>query len=245
MEAYTNNDLEFLLNLAIKASLQAGEYIVSNRPAMITTKSHAYDLVTEHDQAAEIIIREILSESKIDILGEELGGIRKYDLTWVIDPIDGTNNFVTGSPMVGVNIALFVMGEPILAVTCLPFLKELYTCIKGKGVSFNGVLLSDLPKVPASYVPVVLTNSDPLSKSKYPSRLIGAASVELAWCARGIFAAVAYEGVQPWDVAPGILFIRELGGTAKVRGSFGNVFESGVIIGNLHTVKELYSTIEN
>ena len=244
MNKFTDIELSIFLDLAVKASLNAGKYIVNNVPKQIGFKSSQYDLVTEQDTASEKIIREILSQSKIDILGEELGGSKEYSLTWVIDPIDGTNNFVTGSPLVGINIALFSDGEPIIGVTYLPFLDELYTAIKGQGVIYNNKPLPMLLPSPANYIPVIMNNTDPLIVANYPKRLIGASSVELAWCARGIFSAVAYEETQPWDVAPGILFIRELGGEAKSRVSDQNIFENGVLVGNIKVVNELMSLID-
>jgi myo-inositol-1(or 4)-monophosphatase len=245
MSTFTAIELSNLLDLAVKASLNAGKYIVSNVPIQIGFKSSQYDLVTEHDTASEKIIREILSHSNLSILGEELGGSREFSLTWVIDPIDGTNNFVTGSPLVGINIALFSGGEPIIGVTYLPFLDELYTSIKGQGVIFNNKPLPMILPSPANYLPIIMNHTDPLIVANYPKRLIGASSVELAWCARGIFAGVAYEETQPWDVAPGILFIRELGGEAKCRVIGQSIFENGAIVGNKKVVNELMGLIDN
>lgn len=241
MHNFSDKDLSDFLELAEKAALAAGKYIICSVPQKVSYKSSQYDLVTEHDTASEIIIREILSYSNIKILGEELGGSREYSLTWVIDPIDGTNNFITGSPLVGVNIALFIEGEPIIGVTYLPFLDELYTAIKGKGVLFNKNYLPMLEPSPANYLPIIVSSNDPLSLASYPKRLIGASSVELAWCARGIFGAVAYEETHPWDVAPGILFLKELGGAALARVTGGNIFENGAIVGNKKIVNELLS----
>ena len=235
----TSDQLTSLLTLAVKAATMAGEYIFTNRPKDISTKAHAFDLVTEQDSYVEKMLREVLEPTLIPILGEELGGNRDFTSLWVLDPIDGTNNFVIGSPLVGVNIALFENNEVILAVTYLPFLKEIYTSVRGQGVYFNGNKLPLLPIEPPSYLPIIVTDDDPLAKLGYPKRLLGAASVELAWCAKGSFSAVTYQNVEPWDVAPGVLFIEEVGGLVIPRELGKDIYQNGVILGNRNVVVEL------
>lgn len=207
-------ELTALLALAELAGKKAGDFILKNRPRDINFKSSEHDLVTECDKAVETIIRGVLESSGISILGEEFGGQTDLTQSWVIDPIDGTYNFVKGSSLVGSNIALIIEEEPVLALTNLPYLNEIYTSIRGSGVFFNG---AKLPKFDSE--PPQRPLNIGLSTNRSTTRLLGAASVELAWFARTIFSEVKYDKVAPWDVAPGILFTKELGGFITSTGS--------------------------
>lgn len=208
---YTHNqEIQSLLNLAIDASREAGKLITFNRPSQINAKSSEFDLVTELDRKAESIIRDILESTSIAILGEEYGGSKDLTDTWVIDPIDGTYNFVKGSPLVGTNIALIRDNQPILAVTNLPFLNEIYTSVKGSGVYYNDFKLE---RDSFSALEFEMKVGPGFNRSTW--RILGAASVELAWLSRGIFTEVHYTKVAPWDVAPGILFTTEMGGSVS------------------------------
>ena len=201
----TNQDLIEYLELATQAATEAGAYIREIRPKNIEEKLSPADLVTECDRASELLIRDFLQPTGIAILGEELGGSENLDKTWVIDPIDGTYNFIKGSPLVGVNIALIIDDQPVIGVTYLPYLEELYSSLRGHGVFFNGEVL---PKLKES-LPLEIGGSTETARS------LGAASVELAWFARGIFTSVSYDRVKPWDIAPGALFGTELGATVS------------------------------
>jgi len=239
MSKYTSEELTQLLEVAVSAAKTAGEYITSNRPKEFSSKAHQNDIVTEMDVKAEQLIFSILESTKIPFLGEE--SATKVDLsnTWVVDPIDGTLNFLTNSPLVGVNIALFKNNEPLLAVTYLPFLKELYTSIRGKGVYFNEKKLPKLKMKGEQHLPVFLDHADIMNSHGYPVRSLGAASVEMAWVARGLAGGVSYAKIKPWDVAPGILFIQELSGVVVPRFLDKSIFLDSIIAGNITVVNTL------
>ena len=220
-------------NLALHAAETAAELMMSKRPEKVETKTHLADLVTELDREIEMRIRGILQTSGYEILGEEFGGDKDLvKKTWVIDPIDGTLNYISGSKLFGFNLALIENQEVVLGLTYLPALEERYVCIKGEGLYFNGELLPQLAEERDSFLPLVVNENDYLSGKYHPTRNLGAASVELAWTARGIHQATAYENIKPWDVAPGILFNLEMGNIVESRTTGGSVYWDSVIIGS-------------
>jgi len=225
-------------NLAIHAAETATELMMSKRPKLVESKAHLADLVTELDREIEIVVRTILKTSGYEILGEEFGGDKTLaKRTWVIDPIDGTLNYISGSKLFGFNLALMENQEVLLGVTYLPALDERYVSIKGEGLKYNGELLPKLAVERDPFLPLVVNENDYLSGKYHPTRNLGAASVELAWTARGIHQATAYEKATPWDVAPGILFNLEMGNVVQSRTTEGSIYWDSVIIGSPSHVK--------
>src|SRR6056297_3496811 len=129
---------------ALKAAKKAGQYILKNfhqvKKKDIKTKDNFAGLATKIDKTAEKIIKKIIIEKYPDhnILGEESGQSHKNsDYTWVIDPLDGTHNYLMGNPLFCTAIALTYKNEVILGVIYAPYLKELYWAEKGKGAYLN------------------------------------------------------------------------------------------------------------
>ena len=112
--------MERLLNIALEASGAAYKHINQAEYAKLESKSHLTDYVTNLDRESEAVIREHLAKTGIPVLGEEFGGEIDLEYTWVVDPIDGTHNFITNTPLFGINIALFKDGEVVLGHTLLP-----------------------------------------------------------------------------------------------------------------------------
>ncbi len=185
------------------------------------------DLVSDTDTASELAIRDALAESSPDLafFGEESGGERG-EVGWFVDPLDGTTNFVHGFPVVGVSIALVAAGEPVVAVVDAPLLGDTYWARRGGGAFCNGrpIRVSERPPARAvcatgfpfrakrdrlePYLPVF----ERALREFEDLRRAGAASLDLAWTAAGVFDGYFEPALATWDVAAGGLLVREAGG---------------------------------
>jgi len=191
----------------------------------------AGDYVTEVDRASERAIVEVLRDrTGLPTVGEEEGG-REAERYWVIDPLDGTTNFVHGLPVVGVSVALVERGRPVAGVVAAPFLGDVYAGARGEGAEVR-------PSSGGSARPLRVSERDPDAavvgtgtpfrhKEVLPRYLAmfgealrtfedlrrpGAASLDLAWTAAGVFDGFFELGLSAWDVAAGGLLIEEAGG---------------------------------
>ena len=204
-----------------------GRFAVSG-PQDIRSKS-AFDLVTEVDVNIEKYLTDaILATFPGDkIHAEEMSSTQEITgRTWVIDPIDGTNNFAHDIPTFGIQCCLFDGGEPRMAVIWLPCQDELYTAIEGQGCWLNGKKVTVDKAVTADTAVISVGDfthkSDRLAALQYKAvgylyprvsklRMYGAASVDYAWFVSGRLAATIFTTRNLWDIAPGILLSQEAG----------------------------------
>lgn len=223
-----------MLNTAVKAARKAGAII--NRASLdldlvrVTTKGHA-DFVTEIDKAAEQAIIETLSQAYPDhgFLGEETGAHRPpgaADYTWIIDPIDGTTNFIHGFPQYAVSIGCMHGGQITQGVIYDPSRNDLFTATRGRGAFLNDRrlrvskrdLLKDsligtgFPFRDMARLEQYLKLFRRLTASTAGLRRPGAASLDLAYVAAGRLDAFFEFGLKPWDMAAGALLVLEAGG---------------------------------
>ena len=216
--------------LAIKVAKAAGEELkklfYSRRVKTVAKSKH--EIVTTADLLAEkIIIKEIKKTfPNHKILSEESGLTENTsDYLWIIDPLDGTTNFFMHNPIFSVAIALLYKKETILAVTYAPIIDELYVAEKGNGVTVNNkkIKAATRNKLSESYLTFCHGNKDEninkaisiyktLKKEGRDFRQLGSAAIELAYVARGITDCILIPGALSWDVAGGILMVREAGG---------------------------------
>ena len=203
------------------------------------------DYVTAVDRAAEAAAIAVLRNGApdIDVLAEEGGGERTARM-WVIDPLDGTTNFIRGFPEVGVSVALVVDGAPAVGAVHAPLTGGMWTAIAGEGaydsagrrldiagVSGDGVTATGFPfrhkELMARYVPVfeaVLRGFEDLRRA-------GAASLDLAYAALGTWDGFFELNLRLWDIAAGSLLVREAGGVVTDwSGDPDAVFTSGDIL---------------
>lgn len=214
-------------DVARRAALEGGRIIreAGGRAGAIDAKG-AGDYVTEVDHAAEEAIERLLAWETPDIpvIGEEHGG-READRYWLVDPVDGTTNFVHGHPVVGVSVALLVEGRPEAGAVHAPFLDTTFTAARGHGANQDGRPFRVSSRHPAEAV--VGTGFPFRQKERLPRyervlhaalerfedlRRPGVASLDLAWTAAGVFDGFFELGLSPWDVAAGALLIEEAGG---------------------------------
>ncbi len=223
-----------MLNVAIKAARAAGSII--NRASLdldilkINTKS-PNDFVTEVDQAAENAIIEILLQAYPDhgILAEESGrehGAKHSEFVWIIDPLDGTTNFIHGLPMYCVSIALAHRGVVQQAVVYDPTRNDLFYATKGRGAFLNDRRLRVSKRTRMS--DALIGTGFPFRRGDNFKRYLkmfeeimplcaglrrpGAAALDLCYVAAGYYDAFFETGLNPWDVAAGSLIITEAGG---------------------------------
>jgi myo-inositol-1(or 4)-monophosphatase len=223
-----------MLNVAVKAARAAGNLI--NRAALDVeavriNQKQINDFVTEVDHAAEQVIIETLLAAYPGhgILAEESGsehGAKDSEYVWIIDPLDGTTNFIHGFPFYCVSIALAVQGKIEQAVVYDPTRNDLFTATKGRGaymnerrirvskrVRLNECLVSTgFPFRPGDNFKNYLGMMSDLMPKLAGMRRPGAAALDLAYVAAGFTDGFFETGLNPWDVAAGSLLITEAGG---------------------------------
>jgi len=220
-----------MLNIAVKAARRAGNLIHRSTDRIdhltVTKKSHA-DFVSEVDRAAEQIIIQTLLDAYPDhaILAEESGSQGDSEYLWIIDPLDGTTNFLHGFPQFAVSIALQHKGVLTQAVVYDPGKNELFTATRGRGAFLNDkrlrvtkrIYLADsligtgFPYTKFEHLDAYMAIFRELMQKTAGLRRPGSASLDLAWTAAGRYDGFFETGLKPWDIAAGCLLITEAGG---------------------------------
>jgi myo-inositol-1(or 4)-monophosphatase len=198
----------------------------------VRTKSGPADLVSIADEEAEHTTRSMLARAQpgYGFLGEEGGDFGGSDAShsWIVDPLDGTTNFLFGTPLWGVNVALAREGAVIAGVTYLPMLNEMYVAEQGKGAWLNGsrihvstrgtlvesVLACGIPFAGKPDHDVFAREMALLTEQVSGTRRTGACAVDMAWVAAGRWDAYWERALQAWDMAPGVILVQEAGGLA-------------------------------
>lgn len=223
------------VTLMVKAARAAGNVLLRHMyklDALNVVEKDRMDFASEVDELAE---KEIIKEFRratpdYAILGEE-GGLLKPKggtarSTWVIDPLDGTSNYLRGIPHFCVSIALVENGEPVHGVIFDPLRNELFTTSRGSGATLNGkrirvadrkdldgaMLLTGFPPRERKRASAQLKCMDTLFTEIQDVRISGSAALDLAYVACGRADAYFEAGIKPWDIAAGSLMVREAGG---------------------------------
>lgn len=221
-------DAAGLLEPALRAARVGGDIVLAahEQPGRRPSAKAPGDYVTVTDHASEEAIRESLARDApgIPFFGEEQGGTRA-EVGWLVDPLDGTANFVHGFPAVGVSVALVARGRPVVAVVHAPVLGQTWTAVEGSGTHHDGerVKVSDravpsaicgtgFPFKVKDRLATYLAMFEATFRRVEDLRRPGAASLDLAWVACGVFDGFFELALGPWDVAAGALLIREAGG---------------------------------
>jgi len=246
-----------LLNIAISAARRAGLVIVRHYDEgarlKISTKG-PNDFVTNVDQAVEQEIIEVIHKSypHHGIMAEESAFLapEREDIIWIIDPIDGTHNFIKSIPHFAVSIAVQIKGIIEFGVVFDPIKQELFSASKGGGAQLNGhrIRCSPCEKLEGAVIglgfPVcerqkLAQFSAPYNKifeSCSDFRRSGSAALDLAYVAAGRFDAYWDCGLKPWDSAAGALMVREAGGYVSDFQGNSSYFETGEIIAGARKV---------
>ncbi|HEX7672733.1 MAG TPA: inositol monophosphatase family protein [Bdellovibrio sp.] len=221
-------------------------------------------LVSEADKESERVIAEHLKKNfpAIEFLGEESAYISGAKVQtpagpqgrWILDPLDGTTNYVHRFPIFCISLGLEVNGQMQLAVIDVPMLKETYTAIRGKGAYVNGrplriskeaelksaLLATGFVAEHENVISEQLKVFENIVRKCRGVRRPGAAAYDLAQVARGVFDGYWERNIQPWDAAAGILLVEEAGGIVQTyRGDKYTPYKNSIVAGNPAIVKEL------
>ena len=255
-----------MLNVAVKAARAAGAII--NRAALdveavrVSVKQ-TNDFVTEIDQKAEEAIIEMLLTAYPDhgILAEESGsehGAKDSDFVWIIDPLDGTTNFIHGFPVYCVSIALAVRGKVEQAVVYDPTRNDMFTASKGRGSYMNDrrirvakrtrlqecLISTGFPYRPGDKLKSYLNMLGEVMSQCAGVRRPGAAALDLAYVAAGFSDGFFETGLQPWDVAAGSLLVTEAGGLiGNFTGESDFLEQNECVAGNPRIYGQLVTTL--
>jgi len=253
-----------MLNTAISAARKAGNIIARSvdRIDQLTITSKAQnDFVTEVDQKAEMAIIETISRAypSHSFLGEETGRSGDSDYLWIIDPLDGTTNFLHGFPQFAVSIALEHKGEITQGVVYDPISQDLYTATKGEGAQLNnrrlrvtarkglkGALLgTGFPFKQQQHLDTYLETFKALFPDTAGIRRPGSASLDLAYLAAGRIDGFWEIGLSPWDMAAGVLLVKEAGGMVGDFSGGDEYLKTGnVVAGNLNVYEDILKRIQ-
>jgi len=239
-----------MLNIAVKAARRAGSVInraTQDLDLLTVQRKGLHDYVSEVDKMAEQAIVETLLEAFPDhaILAEEGGAQGQSEYVWIIDPLDGTTNFIHGLPQFSVSIALQHKGLLSQAVVFDPSRNELYTATRGRGSYLNDrrLRVSKQTRLEDALIGTGFPYHDFSSMEAYLNilrdlmpkvagvRRPGAASLDLAYVAAGRYDGFWEAGLKPWDMAAGVLLIQEAGGLVTDFEGGENVLGSGNIVG--------------
>ena len=243
------------LNLMIKAARKAGRSLVKDfrevENLQVSSKGPG-DFVSKADREAERIIKEELMGGRPTYgwLGEETGEDEGQDPTrrWIVDPLDGTTNFLHGLPHWSVSIALEHKGEIVSAVVFDPAKDEMFVAEKGAGcwlndtrrlrvsgrrVMMEAIFATGVPFGPKGTLPATLQDLARLMPACAGVRRWGSAALDMAYVAAGRFDGYWERGIKAWDMAAGLLLVKEAGGFVGPIRDGDNPLESGsVIVGN-------------
>ncbi len=255
-----------MLTIAVRAARKAGHIIArgfSELDLVKTTTKSENDFVTNIDQDAERAIIDIIKQSYPlhSFVGEE-GGAQsgeQSDYQWIIDPLDGTTNFIRGIPHFAVSIALHVKGKPELAVVYDPIKDELFTACRGQGAQLDeyrirvasnkdirgGIFATGFPFKCREHTDVFFNILSSVFEQAADIRRGGSAALDLAYVAAGRIDGFWELGLKPWDIAAGELIVREAGGMVTDLAGGHKYLESGhIVAGNPKVVASTLRTIQ-
>lgn len=255
---YDRDTVAKILDAMIVAARAAEDVIrngAAHRAGLVwQTKGHA-DFLTEIDVSSEAVIRLKLSQALHDdfpdlrVLGEESWRDEPLPrgLAFVVDPLDGTTNFLHGVPVFSISIAAICETEPVIGLVLDIPHGELFTAVAGYGARMNGATMnvSDISEPARALIGTGFPFGDnaeteryarqfaPVAQATSGIRRAGSAAIDLAWLAAGRYDAFWELHLSPWDIAAGILLVREAGGlVSNIDGSSASIQSSPLVAGN-------------
>jgi myo-inositol-1(or 4)-monophosphatase len=254
-----------MMNIAVRAAREAGSIIARNADQIDTltiNEKAENDFVSEVDRRAEQAIIRTLHKAYPDhaILAEESGTHEGNDYEWIIDPLDGTTNFVHGFPHFAVSIALRHKNRLEQAVVYDPMREELFTASRGSGAQLNGkrirvterrglegaLLGTGIPfrEEHMVYMAPYLQMMQALIPGSAGIRRAGSAALDLAYVAAGRLDGFWEIGLNPWDMAAGVLLIEEAGGLiSDLTGKASHLQSGDVVAANPRLFKAMLQKI--
>ncbi|MEM6385057.1 MAG: inositol monophosphatase family protein [Pseudomonadota bacterium] len=252
------------LNVMVKAARMAGRSLVKDfrevENLQISSKG-AGDFVSRADVAAEQIIRDILMEARPNYgwVGEESEAVEGKDPTrrWIVDPLDGTTNFLHGLPHWAVSIALEHKGVLVAAVVFDAAKDEMFVAEKGQGAFLNGsrlrvsdrvktlesIFATGLPFAGHADLPEVLQDLARVLPTCAGVRRFGSAALDLAYVAAGRYEGYWERSINEWDVAAGVLLVREAGGLVEGIDALSDPLQTDSILAANASIFETFSRL--
>ena len=254
-----------LLNVMVNAAHKAGRRLARDfgevQNLQVSVKGPG-DFVSAADLMSEKIIYEELLKARPDtgFLMEERGEVKGKDPQnrWIVDPLDGTTNFLHGIPVFGISIALEREGEIVAGVIYNPAMDELFTAEKGRGAFMNDrrirvaarkemtdcVFCTGIPHLGRPAHDTFLEQQRRVMRNSAGVRRYGAVAIDLCWVAAGRFDGFWEEALGAWDIAAGILMVREAGGfVSDMDGGQDMLGKGSIVAGNEIIRKKLLETV--
>ncbi|CAG19160.1 MULTISPECIES: inositol-1-monophosphatase [Photobacterium] len=253
-----------MLNIAIRAARKAGDHVIKSleKPQGIEVANKGSDVVTNIDHEAEAIIINSILKSYPDhcILAAESGTKegRDKECQWIIDPVDGTKNFVRGLPHYAISIALRMRGRTEVSVVYDPSRNELFTATRGSGAQLNSqrlrtsqprdlsgtIIATGLPFAAKQHAEALNKVQSAIFVECDDMRQSGCSALDLCYLAAGRVDGVVKLGQKPWELAAGELIAREAGAICTDFTGNTNYLTSGnIVAGNARVVKPIIAKI--
>ena len=253
-----------MLNIAIRAARSAGNIIIRSLQHvehLEVTRKGRNDFVTDVDRLAEQEIISVIHKSYPDhaILAEESGEQGHNETIWIIDPLDGTANFLHGFPHYCVSIGVMVRGRIEHGVIYDPLRDELFTASRGAGAQLNdrrlrvtkqktlagSLIATGFPFKYHEHFPAYLATFNAVFPEVSDLRRGGSAALDLAYVAAGRVDAYWELGLQKWDLAAGVLLIEEAGGVVSdFTGGENHIEHGNLVAGNFNIHQQLLNQIK-
>jgi myo-inositol-1(or 4)-monophosphatase len=255
-----------LINVMVKAARRAGRSLKRDlgevEHLQVSLKGPA-NFVTAADKRAEEMLYDDLSKARpgYGFIGEE-GGTREgadKSHTWIVDPLDGTTNFLHGIPQFAISIALEREGAIIAGLIYNPAIEELFIAEKGKGAFLNdqrvrvagrkrlseAVIACGLPHIGRGDLVLARKETGAMQEQVAGLRRFGAAALDLAWIAAGRLDGYWEHDLKPWDMAAGLILVREAGGFVTDTEGGEDMFKTGhIVAGNDPIHKEVLRVLK-
>ncbi|MDX1434010.1 MAG: inositol monophosphatase family protein [Gammaproteobacteria bacterium] len=253
-----------MLNIAVRAARSAGALIVrylERVDSLTVTTKQRNEFVSEVDREAEAIIIDTIHKAYPGhaVLAEESGGHGRHEYRWIIDPLDGTTNYLHGFPQFAVSIALEYRGRLDQGVIFDPLRQELFTASRGEGARLDerrmrvsnraslrdALLGTGFPFRRLQDLDTYIATFRALVPRTAGVRRAGAAALDLAYVAAGRLDGFWEFGLEPWDMAAGVLMIQEAGGmVCDAAGGDAHLSTGDVIAGNPKVLREMVKLIK-
>lgn len=258
-------DLLKILEQVLKVTAKVGDFQLEHWNKVSNTdieEKTANQLVSFVDKESEKILKEemlkILPDSSF--LGEESGSeeVEKSEFLWIVDPLDGTTNYLHGLPVFSISVALLKGGEPIVGVVDCPVLKETFSAVKGGGSFLNGapitvaqnnnltdtLIATGFPYYKFDRMEAYLEVLAELMQNTHGLRRMGSAAIDLAYTAAGRFDGFFEMNLSPWDVAAGVLLVREAGGrVTDFNGSPDVIFNKEILASSEKIYSQFFDSV--
>lgn len=243
--------MEPLLNIAVRAARASGKILKryqDNLDRVQWTQKAKNDFISEADKASENTLIEIIKQSypNHSILAEESGLSEQQDsdVTWIIDPIDGTTNFIHGIPHFAISIGIEIKGRVEHGLVYAPMTEELFTATRGSGAELNNhrirvgknkdlegaLLATGFPFKDHNRLPIWQKTFDALFAECADVRRAGSAALDLAYVAAGRLDGFWEFDLKPWDIAAGALLVQEAGGIVEDFSGQNKLMQNGNVL---------------